>query len=102
MLTANFSHLEMPGAAGVGGAEGGGGIPASLTLSYLRPELNPCHVRDLRSPPRGPPGRPPRPDLMAEGRKIVLFLEPCLCCPPVIREVMRLTSAEFSPSLLEP
>ena len=80
MFTVISSHLEIPGAAaGVGGAEGGGGIPASLTLSYLRPELNPCQVRDLLSPPLGPPDRPPRPDLMAEGLKIVLFLDPCLC-----------------------
>ena len=102
MFTLISSHLERLGAAGgVGGAEGGGGIPASLTLSYLRPELKPCQVRDLLSPPLDPPGRPPRPDLMAEGLKIVLFLEPCLCCCPDILEVIRLTSAEFSPSLLE-
>ena len=84
----------------MGGAGGGGGIPASLTLSYLRPELNPSQVRDLCRPPLGP--GLPRPDLMAEGRKIVLFLAPGLCACAVILAVMRLTSAEFSPSLPEP
>ena len=78
---------------------GGGGIPASLTLSYLRPELKPCQVRDLCSPPPLLPPGLPLPDLKAEGRKMVLFLAAGLC--PVILEVMWLTSAEFSPSLPE-
>ena len=94
------SHLLLcpgwsAGEADEGGAEGGGGIPASLTLSYLRPELKPCQVLDLLSPPATGPGRP-LPDLRVEGRKMVLFL-----APPILA-VMRLTSAELSPSLLDP
>ena len=40
------THLLAP--FGVGG---GGGSPASLTLSYRNPLPNPCHVRLLLSPP---------------------------------------------------